>query len=86
MKDYKVVAVLWDDHIAFDRVPLPRDPDDAMTPTLTIGFIHKQTKKTLTLVSDLERYEDRDEASYVVILRSCIRSIKEYGAIQLELR
>lgn len=84
MKEYKVVAVLWDDHIAFDRAPLTRNPDEVLKPTLTIGFIYKQTKKTLTVVSDVESYTDRKDASYVVILRQAIRSIKEYGTIKLE--
>lgn len=86
MKEYKVVAVLWDDHIAVDRAALSKNPDEIITPTLTIGFIHRQTRKTLTLVSDLERYSEHDSASYIVIIRSCIRSIREYGSIELELR
>lgn len=83
MKEYKVVAVLWDDHISFDRTTLIRNPDDVLKPTLTIGFIYKQTKKTITVVSDLESYSDRNDASYIVILKSAIRSIKEYGTIEL---
>jgi len=85
VKEYKVITVLWDDHIAFDRSPLTKNPDEALKPTLTIGFIYKQTKKTLTVVSDLESYVDRKDASYVVILRSAIRSIKEYGTIKLNI-
>lgn len=85
MKEYKIVTVLWDDHIAFDRTTLVNDPDEVLKPTLTIGFIYKKTKKTLTVVSDVESYTDRKDASYTVILRDTIRSIKEYGTIELEL-
>lgn len=84
MKEYKVVAVLWDDHITFQRTVLLKHPDEVIKPTLTIGFIYKDTKKTLTVVSDLERYSDHTDASYMIILKSTIRSIKEYGKIQLD--
>ena len=84
MKEYKVVAVLWDDHITFQRTALLKHPDEIIKPTLTIGFIYKSTKKTLTIVSDLERYLDHTDASYMIILKATIRSIKEYGTIELE--
>jgi hypothetical protein len=84
VKEYKVVAVLWDDHITFQRTVLLKHPDEVIKPTLTIGFIYKNTKKTLTVVSDLERYLDHTDASYMIILKSTIRSIKEYGTIELD--
>jgi hypothetical protein len=86
VRDYKVIAVLWDDHITFGRTELLKNPDKSLKPTLTIGFLYNQTKKTMTVVSDLERYSDRDEASYTVILKSCVRSVKEYGDISLKIR
>jgi len=84
MKEYKVVSVLWDDHTEISRSGLLKNPEDAIRPTLSIGFIYKQTKRTITLVHDLERFEDRDDASYMVILRATICGIKEHGTIKLE--
>jgi hypothetical protein len=84
VKAYKVVAILWEDHSTFDRSPLSKNPEEVIRPTLTIGFIYKKTKKTLTVVHDLERYQDRDDASYTVIYNSSICSIKEYGRINIE--
>lgn len=83
MKEYSVVSVLWDDHTGFHKTKLLRNPERTMRPTLTIGFIYRQTKKTMTIVSDLERYEEGDEATYVVIFKSTIRAMTEYGKIKL---
>jgi hypothetical protein len=85
VKEYKVVAVLWDDHTTFERTTLIKNPESVLKPTLTVGFIYKKTAKTLTVVSDLEAYTDHTDASYVVILRSTIRSIKDYGTIELSI-
>lgn len=84
MSEYKIVAVLWDDHIYVDRDKLPRNPDDILTTTLSIGIIYKETDKTLVLINSIEAYEDRDDVSYTGIIKSTIQSIKEYGVIELE--
>lgn len=80
----KVVAVMWEDHVYVDRDSVPRDPDDLLTTTLSIGIVYKETDKALVLVNCIETYEDRDDASYTVILKSTIQAIKEYGEIEIE--
>lgn len=82
---YKVVAILWQDHYTVSREELPNDPDSALlTPTLSFGIIVKETDKTILLVSDIERYSDRDEATYLLILKSTIEGIQTYGEIVVE--
>lgn len=84
MREYPIVVVLWQDHIAYSREPVFDNPDDGLIkPTLSVGILYKKTKKTLLLVSDIERYHDYDEASFTIILRSTIVSIKEYGTIEV---
>jgi hypothetical protein len=83
MKEYKVAAVFWEDHQHIHRGQMVRNPDKILLPTLSVGIILKETKKTLVLVSDIERYDDRDDASYLIILRSTITAIKEYGTIKI---
>lgn len=83
MKEYNVVSVLWDDHTGFHRTKIIKNPEKLMRPTLTIGFIYRQTDKTMTVVSELERYDEGDEATYVVIFKSTIRAVTEYGKIKL---
>ena len=83
MKEYNVVSVLWNDHVEFHRSKLHKHPEKLMRPTLTIGFIFRETDDTMTLVSDLERYEDGDEATYVVIYKATIVGVTEYGKIKL---
>lgn len=82
-KKYKIVAVLWDDHIYVDRDKIPLNPDDELMTTLSIGIIYKQTEKSIILLNCVERYNDRDDASYTIILRSTIQAIQEYGEIEL---
>jgi hypothetical protein len=83
MKSFDIVTVLWDDHIAFERSPIIKNPADVLTPTLTIGFLWKETKDALVIISNIERYHDRDDANYIIILKGCIRGIKRYGKIKL---
>lgn len=83
MKNYKIVAVLWDDHVYVDRDKIPKNPDDEIMTTLSIGILYKQTKKSLTLINSIERYDNRDDASYTIILRSTIQGIQDYGEIEL---
>lgn len=82
MKDYKIVAVLWEDHI-FSTGPLPNKPDKLVDqPTLTIGFLFKETPKVIVVVSEVEPY-DIEQAHYMTILKSTIVGIQEYGTIKL---
>lgn len=82
MRKYKIAAILWEDHTRVTSSSMVSDPDTAITPTLSVGIIYKNTKKSYVLVSDIERYEDRDEATYMII-RKPVVSIKEYGEIEL---
>ena len=84
MKEYDVVAVIWDDHISFERSALVKNPNSVLTPTVTVGFLFKETKNTFVVVSNIERYAGRDDANYVVILKGCVQGIKRYGKIKLK--
>jgi hypothetical protein len=82
---YKVVAILWEDHIHYDRSPIIKKPSDAFVrPTLTVGILLKEDKKGLIVVSDIERYEGRNESTYTVILKGAVVSIKEFGEIKIK--
>ena len=84
MREFPVVAVLWEDHISYHREEIFKNPEDGLIkPVLSVGILYKKTKKTLLLVSDIERYMDHDEASFIIILRSTVVSIKKYGTIEL---
>lgn len=82
MRKHKIVAILWEDHTRFDRTSM-RDPNDALTPTLSVGILYKKTKKFYVLVTDIERYGDRDDCTYTVIGRHAIISQQDYGEIEL---
>lgn len=79
----KIVAVIWDDHMYVDRDRIPADPDEVLISVLSVGIVYKETDKTLVLVNSIEPYEDRDDASYTIILKATIQSIKEYGEIEI---
>ena len=83
MKEYDVVAVLWDDHISFERATLIKNPKSVLNLTLTVGFLFKETKDAIIVVSQLEKYEHRDDANFIVILKGCVKGIKRYGKIEL---
>lgn len=80
----KIVAVIWEDHVYVDRDAIPRNPDDVLTSNLSFGIIYKETAKSIVLVNCIERYEDRDDTSYTLILKSTIQAIKEYGEIEID--
>lgn len=84
MKEYDIVAVIWDDHISFDRSTLVDKPNSVLTPTLTVGFLFKETKNALIVVSNLERYKERDDTNFIVILKGCVRGTKRYGKIKIK--
>lgn len=80
----KVVAVIWDDHVYVDRDKIPKNPDEVLTNNLSIGILYKETDKVIVLVNCVEAYEERDDASYTVIVKATIQHIKEYGEIKLK--
>lgn len=82
MRKYKIVAVLWEDHTRVTASHMITDPDLAIIPTLSVGILYKETAKSYVVVSDIERYEGRDEATYTII-RKPIVSLQSYGEIEL---
>lgn len=82
MRKYKIAAILWEDHTRVTSSSMVIDPDTAINPTLSVGIIYKETKKSFVLVSDIERYEDRDETTYTII-RKPVVSVKAYGEIEI---
>jgi hypothetical protein len=83
MAEYPIVAVLWEDHLHVTRESIPKDADKELIPTLSIGILYNETEKTITLVSDIERYHDRDDTTFLIILKSTVVSLKEYGMIKV---
>lgn len=83
MVKYDIVAVLWEDHIQFSRTSIIRKPDESIIPSLSVGILIKETPKTLTIVSNIERYQDHDDADYIIVLKSTVLSVKKYGEIEL---
>lgn len=84
MTEYEIVVVLWQDHIEYNRAKLPENPDECVErPTLTVGLLYKETDQTVTIISEIEPYDDRDEASFSIILKSTILGLNRYGSIQI---
>lgn len=83
MKKYSVVTVLWDDHIEVSRDTVPKNPDDYIVPVLSVGLLLEETDKAIVLVSGIERYAERDDVSYLIILKACILSIKKFGNLKI---
>jgi UDP-3-O-acyl-N-acetylglucosamine deacetylase len=82
---YPVVVVLWEDHIHFDRSPIMETPSKAfLKPVLSAGILYKEDKKAIIVISDIERYDEHDEASYTVILKSAIVATRVFGKIKIE--
>lgn len=81
---YKVVAVIWEDHREVRRQPIINDPENLIFPTITIGILLKKTKRILVIVSDIERSVDDDQASYLIIFRSNILAVKEFGELEID--
>ncbi len=81
---YKVVAVIWEDHREVTRSPIVNDPEDLILPTITVGLLLKKTKRLLVVASDIERYEEGDNASYMVIFRSNVIGMKEFGELEVD--
>lgn len=86
MNKYNIVAVFWEDHIQVTRSALVDNPDDLFdSPMLSVGILYKETPKSLLLIHDIERYPDRDDSTYIAILKSSVISTKIYGDIELDL-
>lgn len=83
MKKYSIAAIIWEDHTAASRATLTRNPDEFVTLVLSVGIIIKETEKVLVLVSEIERYDERDDVSYIVIIKSAIVSREVYGTISI---
>ena len=82
--EYDIVLVLWEDHLSRDRYPIPLDPDELVErPTISVGILVRESPKAYVIASDLERYEDRDDATYTVILKSTVVGLEKYGKVQL---
>lgn len=82
--EYDVVVVLWEDHLSRDGFAIPLDPDELIErPTVSVGLLVRETDKCLVIASDLERYEDRDDATYTVILKNAVVGMKSYGKMEL---
>lgn len=84
MEKYKIAAVIWVDHARFTNTKMVSNPDEAITPTLTVGVVYKETDNTCVLASDFERYEDRDDVTYTIIQKPAIIARTDYGEIELE--
>lgn len=82
LHEFPIVAILWEDHITFERESIPKRIE--LTPTLTVGVLLKRTKKYLLIGYNLETYADRDEVDFIIIVSSAVVSMREYGKIQLK--
>jgi len=83
MKKYDIVAILWEDHIAFDREPLKKNPESTIIPTLSIGIVIQETEKVVVLANQWERYTNADDFKFLVLLKPAIIERKTYGTIKL---
>ena len=84
MSEYKIVAILWRDHTFFESSPLNhKKAVRSILPTLSIGFLWKETDETVTLVSDVERHHYGDTGNFTVIFKGAIVATQEYGTIEI---
>lgn len=84
MRKYKIAAILWEDHQRNERMPMVRDPDTSILPTLSVGIIYKSTKKSYVLISDIEKYTNRDDITFTIIRKAAVVGLQKYGEIELE--
>jgi hypothetical protein len=59
------------------------DLSDYIRPSLTIGLLYKKTKKFIIVAYNIDRYEEIDEADFIVIFSDSILSLQEHGRIKL---
>lgn len=82
---YKVVAVLWEDHISRIGAEVPLNPDEVFdVPTLTVGILLRETDKSFLIAHDIERLEETDNSTYTVILKNAVIGKQEFGSIDIE--
>ena len=81
---YKVVAVIWKDHLRANRQELKSNIEGDLVSTLTFGILVKKTKNVLVVASEVERYSERDDLTYMVIIRKTVEGIMEYGEIEID--
>ena len=85
MSEYRVVAILWEDHVTKLGAEIPENPDEVFDlPTLTVGILMRETDKSLLVAHDIERLEDYDNSTYTIILKNAIINKKDFGEISLE--
>lgn len=85
MSKYKLVTVLWEDATHATSQELPEILEDLIIPSLTTGILYKQNKRYVIIASHIERYVNRAEADYMIILKGSIISIKEHDIIEIDL-
>lgn len=82
---YKVVAVLWEDHITKIAAEIPENPDEVFDiSTLTVGILLRETDKSLLIAHDIERFSEYDNGTFSVIRKDAVINIKNYGKIKLK--
>lgn len=86
MKEYPIIAVLWEDHSAFSGRELPKDKDlsQYIRPSLTIGLLYKKTKKYIVVTHHVDRFDNEDKADFTIIFRDAILSMQKYGTINID--
>lgn len=86
MTEYPIVAVLWEDHSKFTDRELPASDDlsEFVRPSLTIGLLYKKRSKYIILVNHVNRYNEHDETDFMIIYKSSILGIQEYGKIKID--
>jgi hypothetical protein len=83
LKEYDIAIIFWEDHYSVVSSTLPENIDD-VTPTLSVGLIIEETDKALVLAHDIEKYTERDDLTYTVILKNAVVGKKVYGKIKIE--
>lgn len=84
MRDYSLVAVLWEDHTGASRTSLPKNPDKFIITVLSVGLIIEETDKVIVLASEIEKYDDRDDVTFIAIIKSTIISTKKFGSLKIK--
>lgn len=84
MTKYKIIGVLWQDHITRVAQELPDDPDSVVElPTLTVGILLQETDKTLLIAHDVEL--GTTVSTHSIIYKNAIVAMMDYGEIELEI-
>ena len=84
MKKYKLIGVLWNDHVTRVAQEIPDDPDSVVElPTLTVGILLRETKSRILIAHDVEL--GTNTGTYTMIYKNAVLTRKIYGKIELEL-